>query len=99
MLAAALEVLGLQSGATRQQVKQAWRAAAQAHHPDRGGDPVRFRQAEEAFRLLEAGPFPVEVKQPVWVGRVTRWFDEGVGDLDYPGRYPSREGGTPNLTS
>lgn len=46
------EVLGLARDATPEQVRSAWRAACLRHHPDRGGDPERFREALAAFELL-----------------------------------------------
>ena len=37
-------VLGLSPGASADAVARAWRALAARHHPDAGGDPVRFRE-------------------------------------------------------
>ncbi|GEM_PF-3795153 len=45
-------VLGLQPGATKDQVRSAWHAVANREHPDRGGDPERFRLAKAAFDFL-----------------------------------------------
>lgn len=37
----------------RVQIEVAWKMAVKAHHPDRGGDPERFRLAAEAKDLLD----------------------------------------------
>ena len=53
------EVLGLRPGATRQEVTEAFRRFALAHHPDRGGDPARFQAGLAAYqRLAGAGIHP-----------------------------------------
>lgn len=52
----ALEVLGLDEGATPGQVRRRYRTLVLEHHPDRGGDAETFRQvvgAMEVLRLLQ----------------------------------------------
>lgn len=49
---AALSVLGLEAGASTQQIKRAYRQLAKAHHPDLGGDPEAFRRLDAAYRML-----------------------------------------------
>ena len=49
---AALEQLGLESGASREAIKRAYRRLAKQHHPDLGGDGEAFRALEAAYRLL-----------------------------------------------
>ena len=44
--------LGIQAGATADEIKQAYRKRAREHHPDRGGDKDRFQEIEEAYRIL-----------------------------------------------
>lgn len=34
------------------EITAAWRRAASEHHPDRNGDPAKFRAAREAFETL-----------------------------------------------
>ncbi len=50
------KTLGLTRGATAAEIKQAYRTAAKAHHPDKNpGDPsavVRFKLAAEAYAVL-----------------------------------------------
>lgn len=50
----ALALLGLQTGASRQAIKRAYRRLAKEHHPDLGGDGDLFHQLDAAYRLLIA---------------------------------------------
>ena len=45
-------VLGLHSGASMRVVKAAYRALAQETHPDKGGDPERFKKVQEAYERI-----------------------------------------------
>lgn len=45
-------ILGLKPGATPEQLKKAWRRLCIEHHPDKGGDPIRFREITHAYRIL-----------------------------------------------
>ena len=44
--------LGISPGADSAEVKRAYRKLASQHHPDRGGDPERFKQIQEAYDAL-----------------------------------------------
>ena len=44
-----LAVLGLQRGATQVEIKAAYRKLARQHHPDRGGDPEKFKEIHAAY--------------------------------------------------
>jgi hypothetical protein len=43
-------VLGVEYDTEREVIDRAYRHLAREHHPDRGGDPERFRQITEAYR-------------------------------------------------
>ncbi len=45
-------ILGLQRGASADEIKKAFRKAAMKHHPDRGGDEVQFKKINEAYEIL-----------------------------------------------
>jgi DnaJ family protein A protein 2 len=45
-------VLGVEDGATMQEVKKAYKKLAMVHHPDKGGDEERFKQITEAYQEL-----------------------------------------------
>lgn len=44
-------VLGVNARCNGDELKRAWRRAAAAHHPDRGGDDEAFRRAKAAYDL------------------------------------------------
>jgi curved DNA-binding protein len=44
--------LGLQSNASEDDIKKAYRKMAMKHHPDRGGDEKAFKQVSEAYEIL-----------------------------------------------
>ncbi|PAV91335.1 hypothetical protein WR25_21915 isoform D [Diploscapter pachys] len=45
-------VLGLDQGASTSEAKKAYHELSKVHHPDRGGDPVRFDQLAKAYQAL-----------------------------------------------
>ena len=44
--------LGVNKGATAEEVKKAYRGLAMKHHPDRGGDSAEFQKIQEAYDTL-----------------------------------------------
>ena len=48
----AFETLGLEPGASQQEIKQAHRRLVKQHHPDLGGSAEAFCQINEAYQLL-----------------------------------------------
>ena|SRR3990167_1077728 len=49
------KVLGIQRGATEDEIKKAFRKLAHIHHPDKGGDPEKFKEISEAYQQLKDG--------------------------------------------
>ena len=47
------EVLGVDKGATAEEIKKAFRKKAVELHPDRGGDEAKFKEANEAYEVLK----------------------------------------------
>lgn len=47
------EVLGVGKTATAEEIKKAYRKAAVEHHPDKGGDSEKFKEASEAYEVLK----------------------------------------------
>jgi hypothetical protein len=50
-----LTVLGLKRGASREEIKAAYRRLARQHHPDCGGDPEKFKEVQAAYERAMAG--------------------------------------------
>lgn len=48
----AASILGVERDASLDEVKRAYRARALETHPDRGGDPERFREVQHAYEQL-----------------------------------------------
>jgi len=46
------KVLNVEKNATLKEVKKAWRKLARKLHPDRGGDEMEFKKAEQAYDIL-----------------------------------------------
>jgi hypothetical protein len=46
------QILGLSDFASIEEVKKAFRELAKKHHPDRGGDPEKFKKILEAYLVL-----------------------------------------------
>merc|ERR1719247_3828650 len=46
------DVLGIEKNADQRTIKKAWRKLCKTHHPDRGGDPEKFKECEQAYEVL-----------------------------------------------
>jgi len=46
------DLLGIQKGASQEEVKRAFRNLAKEHHPDRGGDEKKFKEINKAYQTL-----------------------------------------------
>lgn len=45
-------ILGVQKGASADEIKTAFRKKAHQHHPDKGGDAEKFKELNEAYQVL-----------------------------------------------
>lgn len=45
-------ILGIDRNASQDDIKKAYRKLAMKHHPDKGGDESKFKEIEEAYRIL-----------------------------------------------
>lgn len=45
-------ILGVEKNASEDEIKKAFRRAAHQHHPDKGGDPAKFKDVNEAYQVL-----------------------------------------------
>ena len=46
------DALGLSKGASKDDIKKAFRRLAVQHHPDKGGDPEKFKEIAQAYEVL-----------------------------------------------
>lgn len=44
--------LGIDKSASKDEIKKAFRKQAHQHHPDKGGDEAKFKEANEAYQVL-----------------------------------------------
>ena len=54
------ETLGLQPGASEQEVKNAYKSLAKKCHPDKGGSAEEFKKINEAYTQIMKGEDPME---------------------------------------
>lgn len=64
------EILGVDKGASDDELKKSFRRAAVEHHPDRGGDEAKFKEISEAYEVL---------KDPAKRQRYDQFGHAGVG--------------------
>ena len=46
------KILGVEKGASSEEIKKAFRRLAHKYHPDKGGDEAKFKEANEAYQIL-----------------------------------------------
>ena len=46
------KILGISKGASKEEIKLAFRKLAHQHHPDKGGDEKKFKEINEAYSVL-----------------------------------------------
>ncbi|MBI5798500.1 MAG: molecular chaperone DnaJ [Candidatus Yonathbacteria bacterium] len=46
------KTLGVEKNASQDEIKKAFRTLAHKHHPDKGGDEKKFKEASEAYQVL-----------------------------------------------
>jgi len=46
------KILGIAKGASKDEIKKAYRRLAHEHHPDKGGDQQKFKEINEAYQVL-----------------------------------------------
>lgn len=60
------EILGLQFGASKEEIKKAYRKMAHKYHPDKGGDETMMKKINEAYAILTGKrkiPIPPQMPQ------------------------------------
>jgi len=46
------KILGVEKGASKDEIKKAFRKKAHEHHPDKGGDEAKFKEVNSAYQVL-----------------------------------------------
>jgi len=77
------KILGVEKGASKDEVKKAFRKAAHEHHPDKGGDEAKFKEINEAYQVLG------DEKKRQQYDQFGRTFDGAQGGA---GGFPGFEG-------
>lgn len=80
--------LGLQHGATQDEVKKAFRTMSMKYHPDRsGGDEARYKRITAAYsRLQKIVPVirnPSQQPGPQWAGNINVQFTRTQAPADF----------------
>ncbi len=86
------KVLGVAQNATKEDIKKAYRGLAHKFHPDKGGDEQRFKEINEAYRVLSNEPMRAQYDQ---FGRVFEGGGAGPqqGGFEWPGGFRFDFGG------
>ena len=48
------QILGINKGASEEEIKKAYRKLAHQYHPDKGGDEKKFKEINEAYQILSS---------------------------------------------
>ncbi|KAG8341064.1 putative chaperone protein DNAj [Trypanosoma vivax] len=72
-------VLGVKPGASKEEIKKAYRVLARKHHPDApGGSHEKFQEIQEAYDQIKSG---------IWIPRNSSGGDDGDGSTSTVNRY------------
>lgn len=78
------KTLGVEKNATADEIKKAFRKLAHQHHPDKGGDEKKFKEANEAYQVLSDEKKRAEYDTYGSAGP-GQGFGGGQGGFDYSG--------------
>lgn len=75
--------LGVDRGASAEEIKKAYRKMAGKHHPDRGGDKAKFQEVEEAYRTLSDDQKRAAYDNPSPFGNQNPFAQESPGGFQF----------------
>lgn len=78
------KILGVEKGASQEEIKKAFRTLAHKHHPDKGGDEKKFKEASEAYQVLSDEKKRAEYDTYGSAGP-SQGFGGGQGGFDFSG--------------
>jgi DnaJ family protein A protein 2 len=84
------EILGLQKGASPEEIKKAYHKSALKNHPDKGGDAEQFKKVQEAYSVLSDPAKKAHYDQTGQIGP-----SEGMGGIDLSQMFGGMFGGFP----
>lgn len=82
------KTLGVEKGASQDEIKKAFRKLAHQHHPDKGGDEKKFKEASEAYQVLSD-----EKKRSEYDTYGSAGAGQGFGGGQQGGSYSGFQGG------
>lgn len=59
-----LNTLGVNENASLEQLKKAWKEKCKEHHPDKGGDPEKFKKVMHSYKMLTDPNYQYEQRPP-----------------------------------
>ena len=66
------QVLGVSRDAAQSTIKKAYRRLAMKHHPDKGGDQLKFQEVQQAYSVLSDPQQRQKYDNPIlWPMRIT----------------------------
>jgi curved DNA-binding protein len=74
------ETLGVQTNATPDEIKRAYRKLASQHHPDKGGDKAKFQEIQSAYDMLSNPQKRATYDNPATARHTEFNFNFGPGD-------------------
>lgn len=80
------ETLGIDSSATPDEIKEAYRRLAKKHHPDKGGDTETFQRIKAAYEALIGEPEPDNERAKL-LARVSGLFMAALESCPEPASY------------
>ena len=90
------QTLGVQKGASDDEIKKAYRKLAMKHHPDRGGDAGEFQKVQEAYATLSDPNKRAEYDNPTQGFQQFGGMPPGFEDLFRSGAFEGFFGGQGN---
>ncbi len=84
------KILGVDKKASKEEIKKAFRKLAHKHHPDKGGDEAKFKEASEAFQVLSDDAKRAQYDQ---FGEAGMGGGSGFGGFDFSGFQNAGNGG------
>lgn len=85
-------ILGVSKTANDDEIKKAFRRLAHEHHPDKGGDPLKFKDVNEAYQVLSD-----KKKRQMYDQFGSAAFEQGAGPGGFGGGFGGFDFGGVNI--